>query len=271
MSTSFLRRPEGRIAYEVHGSDGPLVICVHGMGDLSSSFRFTVPTLLAAGYRVATLDLRGHGDSDDGFSSYDDEALSSDILALIDHLGGDPALVIGSSMGAAAGVLAAAEQPAKIAGLALMGPFVRNPQTNPVMALLLRLLLLKPWGPSVWTSYYKNFYPGRKPADLAEHQQRIRESLGRGGHWRSFVRTTRTDHTPAEKRLGDVRAPALVVMGERDPDFPDTAAEARFAADRLGGEAEVLMVPESGHYPMTDSPDVVNKALVSFADKAFRA
>jgi pimeloyl-ACP methyl ester carboxylesterase len=270
MSTSYLRRPQGRIAYEVHGSDGPLIICVHGMGDLSSNFRFTVPALLGAGYRVATLDLRGHGDSDDGFDRYDDEALSSDILALIDHLGGAPALVIGSSMGAAAGVLAAAEQPSKIAGLALVGPFVRNPRTKPIMALLQRLLLVKPWGPSAWTAYYRNLYPGRKPADLAEQQQRIRASLGRGDHWRSFVRTTRTDHTAAEQRLGDVRTPALVVMGERDPDFPDPAAEARFAADRLGGGAEVLMVAESGHYPMADSPDVVNKALVSFADKAFR-
>lgn len=271
MTTSHLRRPEGRIAYEVHGSDGPLIICVHGMGDLSSNFRFTVPTLLGAGYRVATLDLRGHGDSDDTFSSYDDEALTSDILALIDHLGGEPALVVGNSMAAAAGVIAAAEQPTKIAGLVLLGPFVRNPQTNPVMALLQRLLLVKPWGPGAWTAYYSKLYPGRKPADLAEHQQRIRESLARGSHWRSFVRTTRTDHAAAERRLGEVKAPALVVMGERDPDFPDPAAEARFAAERLGGGAEVLMVPESGHYPMADSPDVVNKALLSFADKTLRA
>jgi pimeloyl-ACP methyl ester carboxylesterase len=56
-------------------------------------------------------------------------------------------------------------------------------------------------------------------------------------------------------------------MGEKDPDFPDQAAEARFAADRLRGE--VLMVPESGHYPMADSPHVVNPALIAFAEKAF--
>jgi hypothetical protein len=52
MSVSYLDRGEGRIAYDVQG-EGPLVICVPGMGDLRSVFRFTVPALLAAGYRVA--------------------------------------------------------------------------------------------------------------------------------------------------------------------------------------------------------------------------
>jgi pimeloyl-ACP methyl ester carboxylesterase len=265
MTTSYLDRGEGRIAYDVQG-EGPLVVCVPGMGDLRSNFRFTVPALLAAGYRVATMDLRGHGDSDDGFSAYDDPAVASDLLALIDHLGG-PALVIGNSMGGAAAILAAAQDPAKIAGLALMGPWVRDPKPNPLMRLVQRLLLVKPWGPSAWKAFYSTLYPGRKPADLAAHADRIKASFGRGDHWRSFVRTTRTSHAPVTARLDDVRAPALVFMGAKDPDFPDPTAEARFAAERLRGEA--VMVPDSGHYPMTDSPEVVNPAVVAFASKVF--
>lgn len=265
MTTSYLSRGEGRIAYEVQG-DGPLVLCVPGMGDLRSNFRFTVPALLAAGYRVAAMDLRGHGDSDDGFSAYDDVALSTDILALIEHLGG-PALVVGNSMGGAAAVLAAAEDPAKVAGLGLMGPWVRDPKPNPFMQLVQRVMLVKPWGPAAWKAFYKTLYPGRRPADLTEHLGRILKSLGRGDHWRSFVRTTRTSHAPAAARLNDVRTPTLVVMGEKDPDFPDPAAEARFAGERLSGE--VVMVPDSGHYPMTDSPDVVNPALLAFTEKVF--
>jgi pimeloyl-ACP methyl ester carboxylesterase len=265
MTASYLSRGEGRIAYDVHG-DGPLVVCVPGMGDLRSNYRFAVPALLAAGYRVATMDLRGHGDSDDGFSAYDDEALATDILALIDHLGG-PALVIGNSMGGGAAVIAAAQAPMMVAGLALMGPWVRDGKPNPFMRLVQRLLLIKPWGPSAWKAFYATLYPGRKPADLAAHTDRIKASLGRGDHWRSFVRTTRTSHAPVEARLGDVRSPALVVMGEKDPDFPDPAAEARFAAERLRGE--MVMVPGSGHYPMADSPEVVNPAVIAFAAKVF--
>jgi pimeloyl-ACP methyl ester carboxylesterase len=78
------------------------------------------------------MDLRGHGDSDATSTSYDDVAAGSDVLALIGHLGG-PAVVAGNSMAARAGVWAAAERPGRVAGLALVGPFVRDPKINPLM------------------------------------------------------------------------------------------------------------------------------------------
>mgnify|MGYP001433918361 CR=1 FL=1 len=265
MTVSYLDRGEGRIAYEVRGT-GPLVVCLPGMGDLRSVYRFTVPALVDAGYRVATMDLRGHGDSDDGFSSNDDLALGADTRALVAHLGG-PAFIIGNSMGAAGAILAALDNPGDVVGIALIAPFVRDPGFNPLMLLLLRLLLLRPWGPAAWNWYYRRLYVGRPPADLAEHRARIRESLRRGDHWRSFVRTTRTDHTPVWSRLDELRTPTLVVMGEKDPDFPDPVAEARHAADRLN--AELLLVPEAGHYPMAEYPEVVNPALIRFVDKVF--
>ncbi|MEV0391786.1 alpha/beta fold hydrolase [Polymorphospora rubra] len=260
MPVSYLDRGEGRIAYEVTGT-GPLVVCLPGMGDLRSVYRFTVPALVDAGYRVATVDLRGHGDSDDGFSRHDDVALGTDLLALVEELGG-PAVVLGNSMGAGAAVWAAAEAPDRIAGLVLLGPFVRDPDLNPAMNLAFRLLLTKPWGPAAWHWYYQKFYPGRPPADLTGHRARIRESLRRGDHWRSFVKTTRTSHRPAEQRLDSVHAPTLVVMGTKDPDFPDPAAEARFVAERLRGE--LLLVPDAGHYPMAEYPELVNPELVRF-------
>jgi pimeloyl-ACP methyl ester carboxylesterase len=74
--------------------------------------------------------------------------------------------------------------------------------------------------------------------------------------------TTHTSHAPAEARLAEVRAPALVVMGERDSDFPDPAAEARFIADAL--HAQVLMVPNAGHYPQAEYPEVVTPAVLAF-------
>src|SRR5690348_8407919 len=103
-----LERPGGRIAYDVAGS-GPLVVCVPGMGELRSAYRFTVPALTSAGLRVATLDLRGHGDSDATFTDYDDVAAASDVIALIESLTespGGPAVVIGNSMGAGAAAYA---------------------------------------------------------------------------------------------------------------------------------------------------------------------
>ena len=59
--------------------------------------------------------------------------------------------------------------------------------------------------------------------------------------------------------LGTVEAPTLVVMGAADPDFPDPAAEADAIADRL--DASVLLVPDAGHYPHIERPDVVGPAI----------
>jgi pimeloyl-ACP methyl ester carboxylesterase len=131
--TRWLERPEGRIAYDAIGT-GPLVVCVPGMSELRSVYRHTAPALAAAGYQVVTMDLRGHGDSDATFASYDDVAAGGDLLALIEQLGG-PATVIGNSMGAGAAAWAAAERPQLVSGLVLVGAFVRNPPLNPLVAL----------------------------------------------------------------------------------------------------------------------------------------
>lgn len=264
MTTSYLDRGPGRIAYDVQG-EGPLAVCIPGMGELRSSFRFLVPTLVAAGYRVATMDIRGHGDSDDGFPAYDDPAAGQDALALVEHLGGGPALLVGSSLGAAAATWAAAEDPNAVAGLVLIGAFVRDGKTNPAMDLLMKLAMVKPWGPGVWKSYYRSLYPGNFGGDLPEHASTVDASLRRADHWRSFVKTTRTSHAPVEARLGEVHTPTLVVMGEKDRDWPDPAAEGRFVADALSGE--LLMVPNSGHYPMAEYPEQVNPVVQAFAER----
>jgi alpha-beta hydrolase superfamily lysophospholipase len=60
--TEFFDVDGGRIAYEVTG-EGPLVVLSHGIGDRREAYRFLVPRLAQAGYRVVAADLRGHGES----------------------------------------------------------------------------------------------------------------------------------------------------------------------------------------------------------------
>jgi len=50
----------GRLGYEVAG-EGPLIVLAHGMGHTRTAYRFVAPRLIAAGYRVASADLRGCG------------------------------------------------------------------------------------------------------------------------------------------------------------------------------------------------------------------
>ncbi len=56
--TEYLAVDGGTIAYEVAGS-GPLIVLAHGMGDSRAAYRAVVPRLVAAGHRVASVDLRG--------------------------------------------------------------------------------------------------------------------------------------------------------------------------------------------------------------------
>jgi pimeloyl-ACP methyl ester carboxylesterase len=263
-STHFLHRPEGRLAYDVAGS-GPLVVCAPAMGELRSSYRHLVPLLVQRGMRVATIDLRGHGDSDASFTSYDDVALASDLLALVEELDG-PALLVGNSMAAGAAVIAAADRPEAVSGLALLGPFVRNPPGGQLARLMFRLALTKPWGPAAFMSYYPKWTPGLRPDDHDEHTAAVRESLRRPAHWKAFVATTRTTHAPAEARLDLVRCPVAVVMGADDIDWKDPAAEAAWIGARL--HAEVVMAPGVGHYPQAQAPDLVADAVASLVAHA---
>jgi pimeloyl-ACP methyl ester carboxylesterase len=259
-TTGYIARPEGRVAYDIDGA-GPLVVLVPGMGDLRGAYRFLAPVLSEAGYRVACTDLRGHGGSDSTFSSYGDVETAADVIALIEELGG-PAVVVGNSMAAGSAVLVAAQWPHLVAGLVLVGPFVRDPKTSAVQHLMLRIAMARPWAATSWKAYLPKLYAGRRPADFDDYRRKVVASIRRPGHAKAFSVTTRTSHAPAEARLGDVSVPTLVIMGEGDPDFADPRAEADWIAQALHGQ--VVMVPEAGHYPQSQRADITTPAVLGF-------
>jgi pimeloyl-ACP methyl ester carboxylesterase len=258
--TLYLARPEGRIAYEVDGT-GRLVVLVPGMGDLRATFRFIAPVLRDAGYRVALTDIRGHGDSDATFGSYSDPQTASDLIALIEQLGG-PAVIVGNSMGAAAAVIVAAQRPDLVDGLVLIGPFVRSAKTSALQRWFQRIALVPLWAAFSWNSYLPRLYAGKQPADFEAYRRQVVASLRRPGYARAFSRITRIGHDPAEAHLAGVKAPTLVVMGEKDPDFPDPKAEAVWIAEVLHGQT--VMVPEAGHYPQSQQPEITADAVLQF-------
>ncbi len=256
----YLDRDEGRIAYTVQGS-GPLVVLSPGMGDLRASFRSNVASLVEAGYRVAVADLRGHGDSDAAFGTYGDSATADDLAALIEELGG-PAVIVGNSLSAGAAVLVAAVHPEAVAGLALVGAFVRNQPTGLATRVMLRLALARPWTSLAWKSYLPSLYAGTKPADFAAYRAAVHSAMSRPGHAAAFRATAKTDHAPAAAALARLTCPALVVMGARDPDFHDPRAEADWIGEQLS--ATVVMIEDAGHYPHAQHPELVNPALLDF-------
>ncbi|MGL5861559.1 MAG: alpha/beta fold hydrolase, partial [Phycicoccus sp.] len=232
-STQYLTTPAGRLAYDVTG-DGPLVLASPGLGDLRSTFRFLRPTLLTAGYRVATVDLRGHGESSTGWTDHTESAVADDLLALIDHLG-RPAVLVGSSYSGGAAVVAAARQPAAVRALVLSGAFVRDVPQGAGARLAGWLVSRTPLGRPLWGQYVPRLYPTRTPEDFDQRLAALKANLAEPGRWPAVAAMADASHQAAEGSLPQVTAPTLVVMGTADPDFPDPAAEARLAAARLGG------------------------------------
>ena len=161
-------------------------------------------------------------------------------------------------------MLVAAQRPELVAGLVLIGPFVRDPKTRLVQRITLRVAMARPWAATAWKAYLPKLYAGRRPADFDQYRNQVTASIRRPGHTKAFCLTTRTTHAPAAARLGDVTAPTLVIMGEEDPDFADPRTEADWIAETLHGQ--VVMVADAGHYPQSQRADITTPAVFHFAD-----
>ncbi len=267
-TTRYLDRPDGRIAFDDRGA-GPLVVMVPGLGDLRGEYRFLAPRIAAAGYRVVTMDLRGHGESSTGWSDYSTSSVGGDVAALVAHLAGGPAIAVGTSLGAGAAVVAAATSPQNIAGLILIGPFVRDVPLPVLMRVILAVALnvafVGPWGPAAWGAYYASLYPSRKPQDFAEYKARLVANLREPGRLAALQAMLRGSKADVEPKLEEVKAAALVIMGSKDPDFPDPQAEARLVAGRLHGQVE--MIDGVGHYPHAEVPDLAAPLILDFINR----
>src|SRR6185437_2656028 len=181
MATQYLDVQGGRLAYEVTGT-GPLVICAPSMGDLRQEYRFLAPRLVEAGYRVATFDVRGHGESSVGWEDYSVAGVGADMLALARALGnGEPAILVGDSMAGGAAIWAAAEAPEVVSALVLLDPVVRDFPAPALQGLMLRALFVRPWGPSAWARFYTTLYRSTRPDDLAAYVKRLGANLRERG------------------------------------------------------------------------------------------
>jgi pimeloyl-ACP methyl ester carboxylesterase len=270
--TEYLDVTGGRIAYEVTG-EGPLVVLAHGMGDTRHSFRFLVPPLVAAGYRVAAADLRSHGESSTGWPSYTRTDTAGDLLALIARLGG-PAVIVGHSFAGGSATIAAADAPEVISAIAEIDPFTLVPKLSLGAFVTnrryrrggLRLLGTALTGSvGVWMSYLNVAFPGPKPADFAEAMTALAANVREPGRMDAARAMGRSQPSDAAAKLGRIRCPALVFMGTLDPDWPDPKAEGeRIVAGMPAGLGQLVMVNGAGHYPHTQFPDQVLAALLPF-------
>lgn len=270
--TQHLTLDGGTLAYDLAGDTGPLVVLAHGMGDSRAAYRFVAPLLVAAGHRVATVDLRGHGESSTGWPEHTRTAIAGDLVALIRHLGG-PAVLVGHSISGGAATIAAATAPELVTALVELTPFTRAQEfslrdlAHPAYRRgVLALLGMAAFGSTgSWLRYLELAYPGPRPADWDARQAEIAAMLREPGRMKALRAMGQGTPADAGAQLANVTCPVLVVQGELDPDWVSPRAEGEaVVADLPAGLGRLAVVAGAGHYPHVQFPERVVELVLEF-------
>jgi pimeloyl-ACP methyl ester carboxylesterase len=114
---------DGPVHYVDHGGpvDGPLVVCVHGLGGSLVNWAALAP-LLTGRCRVMALDLAGFGHTRGGSRSTSVESNQRLLDRFLREVSGTPVILVGNSMGGLISILQASGQPITVAGLVLIDP-----------------------------------------------------------------------------------------------------------------------------------------------------
>jgi pimeloyl-ACP methyl ester carboxylesterase len=260
--------------------DGPLVVLLHGFPEFWWSWRYQIPALVAAGFRVAVPDLRGYNLSDQpsDVAAYGIDHLTADVDGLIRALGEESAHVVGHDWGAAIAWEFAMQYPSRVKRLAILN--VPHP------AVMVRALLRSP--AQLRRSWYMFFFQlPRVPELVVQHDDFafLRKSLAAG----RLVRPSREEIDPyvaAARRSGNLHggihyyramlrgirsrlrtrppridAEVLVLWGERDLFL---GRELATPPKKLVPNARVEFLPEASHWVQVDAPERVNALLVPF-------
>jgi pimeloyl-ACP methyl ester carboxylesterase len=260
--TQFIETEGGRVAFEDTGGNGSIILAIPGMGDLRSEYRYLNPMMQQAGYRVITMDARGYGETTAKWSDYSARAVGRDAVAVLKKLGAGSATILGNSFAAGSALWAAQDAPEQVNGVVLLGPIVRDLEVSFVQKLALGIGFAGPWRVGFWTMYWDSLFPTKKPADHIEVKAAITRNLrepARMDALRAMINLSKADTAAI---LEKTKVPALIVMGTKDPDFKDAAAEAHTLARKLN--AETMIVEGAGHYPHTEMAEQVTPRILSF-------
>jgi pimeloyl-ACP methyl ester carboxylesterase len=256
-----------RLAYTEHGSGPRTCVLLHG---LLLSQRMHLPLareLAARGNRVVTLDLLGHGASDRPADMwrYSMPMFAEQVVALLDHLGCDEAVVAGTSLGANVALEVEALAPERVRGLVVEMPvldgalvacavafsplLVATTLGAPAMRLLARAARLVPERRVGWLANVALDTVRQDPGPSAAVLQGL--FFGRVAPHRSRRRT--------------FRAPALVIGHHRDPVHP--LSDAGMLAEEL---PNARLLEASSILELRLAPARLTNEIAGFLDECWR-
>jgi len=245
--------------YETAGAGQPLVL-LHGLGSSSADWALQMPAF-SARYRVITVDLRGHGRSQDGAWRYTIAQMAEDVAALLDELKEPPAHVVGLSLGGCTAQILAARHPRQVRSLVLCNTFARlRPDSLHSAATLLRRGWLFATAPMPVVARYvaRGLFP--KPEHQAIYEEAVtRLSRNRKRPYLAAMRAVVAFDTRA--LLVAIRCPTLVLAGDSDTTVPRAAVLA--LAQGIAG-ARFSLIADSGHASPYDQPDEFNRQVMEF-------
>ncbi len=253
--------------YVEEAGSGTPVLCLHTAGADSRQYgALLADTDLAARFRLVAFDLPFHGrtmpppDWDGGAYRLDAATYLAWVVAALERVVGEPAILVGCSMGAAIALVAAAERPDLLRGVLALEPPLRSPgRRNPYLAhaavsggahnAAYVRGLMSPLGPvghrrrAAWI--YAQGGPGVYTGDLAFYSEEF------DGH-------------VTGPRIDTGRVPVTLMTGEYD--YSATVADGEALAALIPGSRFVPM-PGLGHFPMSEHPDLFRTHVVPELDR----
>ena len=244
----------------VHGSSGPPVLLLHGLGSRAADWMPQIQ-VLAPHYRVLAVDLPGHGASPLPPGSLTIEAMADAAAAVAAAVCTAPAHVVGLSLGACVAIRLALQAPEHVRSLTLVSPFARVSAGGPadLVRIARRLLLLgtAPM-PTLAAHVARGLFPWPDQRALYDAAAASLAATSRRGYAAALRALARFD---ARGQLAAIRRPTLVVAGDRDRVVP-LGAKLRVASAIPG--AQMVVVPASGHATPYDQPAAFNRVLLEF-------
>lgn len=240
---------------------GPAIVLIAGGASSMDWWEDGFCERLAAGSRfVARFDHRDTGESVSyapGAPGYTGADLVADVVGVLDALGIEHAHLVGMSMGGGIAQHAALVAPERVASLTLMStsPAVPEDRELPPVSAELAAVFANPPAPPDWSDRAEVIdyvvadlgpYRGSIPVD----ETALRALVARIVDRTTNVESSMTNHFVLDEdelvrgRLGDIRAPTLVLHGTEDPLFPIAHGEA-LAAGIPG--AHLLLLAGMGH------------------------